>query len=251
MYGVWAARGGPGGLAAEPVPGGWRLTGRKPFCSGSGIIDRALVTAEAPDGYRLFDVDAHHGVTGDLNSWPTVGMADSHSETQDFHDVFAPSTAEVGEAGFYLQRPGFWSGASGVAACWYGGARGLLEGVLAGIGDGPPNDLVLLELGRAAGEIHCMRELLHLAADQIDEDPANESGTARRRALSLRQSVHRSCHAVLGHTASAGGARPLCHDAQQAQRASDLYVYLAQQHGNADAVDLGEMALREYRGRRS
>src|SRR4051812_16755429 len=56
LRGVWAAR--PELLRAEPAPGGWRLTGTKPWCSGTDGIDRALVTATATDGaVRLFDVD--------------------------------------------------------------------------------------------------------------------------------------------------------------------------------------------------
>ena len=55
-YGVWAARGGADNLTLEPVDGGWWLAGRKAFCSGAGLLDRVLVTAAAPDGYRLVDV---------------------------------------------------------------------------------------------------------------------------------------------------------------------------------------------------
>ena len=46
---------------------------------------------------------------------------------------------------------------------------------------------------------------------------------------------------VLGRVAAAGGARPLCHDRSQAQRAADLYVYLAQHHGPQDAVEIGRL----------
>ena len=38
------------------------------------------------------------------------------------------------------------------------------------------------------------------------------------------------------------GACPLCLDSEQAQRAADLYVYLAQYHGPQDANVLGHMA---------
>jgi hypothetical protein len=47
---------------------------------------------------------------------------------------------------------------------------------------------------------------------------------------------------VLQLTASLGGARPLCHDPEQAQRAADLYVYLSQ-YRSADAAQLGRLAL--------
>ena len=61
-YGVWAARSPSAELRATPTTEGWLLRGTKAFCSGSGVTDRALVTAEAPDGYRLFDVATGPGL---------------------------------------------------------------------------------------------------------------------------------------------------------------------------------------------
>ena len=81
-YGVWAARAGHGGTVATPVPGGWSLTGIKPYCSGSEQLDRALITADSPDGYRLFDISVSEQVVAvERGSWPAVGMADSASAT--------------------------------------------------------------------------------------------------------------------------------------------------------------------------
>jgi hypothetical protein len=54
-YGVWAARSGSAVTTARREGDGWRISGQKAFCSGSALIDRALVTAESADGYRLFD----------------------------------------------------------------------------------------------------------------------------------------------------------------------------------------------------
>ena len=62
-YGVWAAR-SPSGTTARLAADGWHLEGQKPFCSGSTRIDRALVTAECADGYRLFDVSVAQNVVG-------------------------------------------------------------------------------------------------------------------------------------------------------------------------------------------
>ena len=242
-YGVWAARTGTGGVTAIPVPGGWRLTGCKPFCSGSGLLDRALVTAEAPDGYRLFDIAVSDVVVSTTpNSWPAIGMADSLSETLTFGGPVVPENDAIGPPEFYTDRPGFWFGACGVAACWYGGARGLLAGVVESLST-DPGELVLMEIGKAASELQAMRDALHSVATAIDVDPEDKRGRAQARALAIRQIVHDSCEAVLSQTAAAGGARPLCHDIAQARRAADLYVYLAQHHGGADAVRLGRLTI--------
>jgi hypothetical protein len=243
-YGVWAARTGSGGVTATPSKGGWVLSGRKPFCSGSGLVERSLVTAEAPDGYRLFDVATDDLVVDTCpGSWPAVGMADSLSETLVLEGWVSPQDA-VGPPGFYTDRPGFWFGACGVAACWYGGARGLVGGAIPALG-AEPADVALMELGRAVSGLQAMRDSLENVAAAIDEDPGDVNGHARRRSLVLRQVVHACCEAILSHTAAAGGARPLCHDPGQARRAADLYVYLAQHHGGADAVSLGRLALQE------
>ena len=242
-YGVWAARTGTGGVTAAPVPGGWRLTGRKPFCSGSGLLDRALVTAEAPDGYRLFDIATADVVIDTApDSWPAVGMADSVSETLTFGGPVISEDDAVGPPGFYTDRPGFWFGACGVAACWYGGARGLVAGVVESL-TSDPGELVLTEIGKAVSGLQAMRDALRSVAEAIDVDPEDKQGQAQARALAVRQIVHDFCVGVLGQTAAAGGARPLCHDPAQARRAADLYVYLAQHHGGLDAARLGRLIV--------
>lgn len=245
-YGVWASRSRNGGTVARPVDGGWRLTGSKSFCSGSGLIDRALVTADAPDGYRLIDLDLEEHVTSvEPNSWPAVGMADSVSESLTFGGPVVSESDLIGGAGFYTNRCGFWFGAIGVAACWYGGASGLVAHLIDTL-DAEPGDHVSAELGRAVAQLGAMHDSLSNAAKDIDEDPEDLLERARFTALKVRQVVHDLSADVLSTVAAAGGARPLCHDRAQARRAADLYVYLAQHHGAADAAELGRLSLRMH-----
>jgi alkylation response protein AidB-like acyl-CoA dehydrogenase len=242
-YGVWAARSGSAVMTARRESGGWRLSGEKAFCSGGTLMDRALVSAESADGYRLFDVAVSEQVIRALpDSWVAVGMADSFSETLEFGGPPVPNGREVGAPGFYLERPGFWFGAVGVAACWFGGAAGLVEHLLKALEPASP-DLVLGALGEAVAHVQGMRHVLQDAAREIDADPEDMQGTARRRALVVRHAVHHAASEVLVLVAAAGGARPLCHDREQAQRAADLYVYLAQHHGPQEAAALGRLLL--------
>jgi alkylation response protein AidB-like acyl-CoA dehydrogenase len=242
-YGVWAARSPRGGTTARLDSDGWHLAGQKPFCSGSGLIERALVTADAADGYRLFDIDvARHVVSTHPDSWQAVGMADSQSETLEFGGPVLPLDRAVGDAGFYLDRPGFWFGAIGVAACWYGGAAGLVEHLGCTL-DPQAQNHVLVEFGHAVAHVEAMRHVLEDASREIDRDPTDQQGRARARAHAVRHAVHHGALRVMEHVAAAGGARPLCHDRRQGQRAADLYVYLAQHHGAADALELGRIAV--------
>jgi len=241
-YGVWAARSRHGGTTAVRVPGGWQLTGRKEFCSGSGIVDRALVTADTDDGSRLFDIAVEENVVMvDHESWAAVGMADSVSETLDFGGPVIRDAQVVGPADFYIQRPGFWFGSSGVAACWYGGAVGLVNHLAQSLAV-EPNEHVFADLGVAISGLEAMRAVLKETADIIDGDPTDANGQARYRAQVTRQVVHDAAIEVLARVAAAGGARPLCHDMDQARRSADLFVYLTQHHGGVDAATLGHLA---------
>jgi alkylation response protein AidB-like acyl-CoA dehydrogenase len=240
-YGVWAARGSRSTTTAERVGRRWRLSGSKEFCSGSSILDRALVTAETSLGYLLFDVAVRDVVVASHDdSWPATGMASSMSLTLDFGGAPVEDAQVVGPAGFYTQRPGFWFGGAGVAACWYGGAVGLVNGLVESLSP-EPNEHVLADLGLAVSSLEAMRSVLKNVAQGIDDDPLDEEGQAHFRTLVARQVAHDRATDILAFVASAGGARPLCHNEVESRRAADLYVYLAQHHGGADAAALGRI----------
>jgi alkylation response protein AidB-like acyl-CoA dehydrogenase len=240
-YGVWAARGSREKTRAERVAKGWRLTGMKEFCSGSHVLERALVTAETDAGYLVFDIAVNENVVSvDGDSWPAVGMADSVSRTLEFGGPLIGDDRVVGPPDFYTHRPGFWFGAVGVAACWFGGAVALVNDLVDAIGP-EPNEHVLADVGYVVSALESMRCVLKRVAENIDDDPLDESQQAQFRALVARQVVHDSATEILARVASAGGARPLCHNEIQARRAADLYVYLAQHHGGADAAALGRI----------
>lgn len=240
-YGVWAARGSRSTTSAQRVGRRWRLSGTKEFCSGSSMLDRALVTAETSLGYLTFDVAVRDVVVAvHDNSWPTTGMAGSMSHTLDFGGAAVEDAQVVGPAGFYNQRPGFWFGGAGVAACWYGGAVGLVNDLVDALSP-EPSEHVLADLGLAVGSLEAMRCVLKSVAEGIDDDPFDEGKRAQFRALVARQVAHDSASEILARVASAGGARPLCHNEVESRRAADLYVYLAQHHGGADAAALGKI----------
>jgi SAM-dependent methyltransferase len=124
--GVWAAQPPGPRLTASRTRGGWRLDGIKPYCSGARSCTHALVTAVAPDGNRIFAISAS-ALVPVAGSWPAVGMAGSDTLDVTFTDI---PGEPVGGPGSYTGRPGFAHGGSGVAACWYGGARGVGQTLL-------------------------------------------------------------------------------------------------------------------------
>lgn len=242
-YGVWAASSSDARLRAEPVAGGWHLVGRKPFCSGATSVGRALVTASSDGGDLVFEIDpTDAGVTPVPGTWPAIGMSGSDSQTLRF-DVTVRADDQVGPPGFYVGRPGFWWGAVGVAACWFGGAARLIDDTIDHLAKGDPGPHALADLGAMVAAGQAMASTLRWAADRFDDDPADAAGAARQVATTARHVVHDRSVAVLAGAAAAGGARPLCHDGAHARVAADLPVYLSQYHGGRDAAVIGRGAL--------
>jgi alkylation response protein AidB-like acyl-CoA dehydrogenase len=242
LYGVWAARSAGADVDAVAGRHAWCLKGRKEFCSGAGLLDRALVTVNGPDGVYLLDVELRrNGVEVVEGTWPAVGMAASDSRTVSFTGVEVAAEAVVGGPGFYTSRIGFWFGAVGVAACWWGGGRGLMAPVGRSLRGATGKDGEVGVYGSARARLHAAEAALRWAASEIDARPP--AALARRLALLTREVVHASCRSVLDDAAAAGGARSVCLDAAQSRRSADLYAYLAQHHGVRDAAALGRDLL--------
>ena len=236
LWGVWAAEPPSARVEAVQQPEGWRLTGRKAWCSGARVLDRALVSAHAVDGRRLFAVDVADLVPVE-GTWSAVGMAASGSISVDLAD--APAVA-VGGPGAYLDRPGFWHGGAGVAACWYGGALGAGRVLLRAVRSGSGDLHALAHLGSVDAVLAGLAAHLAVAAAEVDGDPTGPG--AQLRAMRLRIHVEAGATEVLDRVGRALGAGPLCQDPVHAQRAADLPVYLRQSHAERDLAGLGELA---------
>ncbi len=236
-WGVWAAQPPGPGLIATRTGHGWRLDGTKQYCSGARSCTDALVTAAAPDGSRLFAVS-----TRDLSpvpgSWPATGMAASDTLDVEFTNI---SAQPVGEPGRYIDRPGFAHGGAGVAACWYGGARGVARTLLAAATERDIGPHAKAHLGAVDIAMHTARSALGAAAAEIDADPADHQDGGRLRTLRLRALVEAAATEVMHRVGRALGAGPLGHDEAHSRRVADLTVYLRQHHAERDLAQLGEL----------
>ena len=237
-WGVWAAQPPGPGLTATRAAGGWRLDGIKRYCSGARSCTHALVTAAAPDGTRLFAVatDTLAPVAG---TWPATGMAASDTLDVEFTDVPAEP---VGEPGGYTSRPGFAHGGAGVAACWYGGARGVGQTLLTAAAKRDVGPHALAHLGAVDIALQTARDSLARAAAEIDADPDDREHGGWRRTLRVRALVEATATEVMTRVGRALGAEPLCHDEAHARRVADLTVYLRQHHAERDLAELGALA---------
>lgn len=246
LWGVWAANPPKAPLLARRTGGGWLLSGTKPWCSGAGAADRALVTARTGDGYRLFAVDLHHpGAAPVEGSWPAAAMQGSDSRSVRFDDV--PAQA-VGGPDDYLQRPGFWHGAVGVAAVWWGGAREVARALARAHSRRPLNEHALAHAGAVDAALAAAEAVLMLTAAQFDADgwvPGDPAVTERARlaAARTRAVVERTVTEVVDRTGRALGAAPLALDVAHGRRVADLALYLRQSHAEVDLEDLGRRSL--------
>lgn len=237
LYGVWASS-GPG-TGATLSATAQTLDGAKAFCSGAGLVDRALVTTSQAEGERrLVDVDASRSATlaFDTAGWQAAGLVDTRTGTARFsaHPVDAPVVGDTDS--WYLDRPGFWFGAIGPAACWAGGAAGLVDAAEAMTDDDPHRRA---DLGAMRAARWAMEATLSAAGDQIDRIAPSHSTDGCRLALSVRHTVERLATEVLDRFGQALGPRPFVSDAQLGQRWSDTHLFMRQDHGSRDLEVLG------------
>lgn len=244
LWGVWAANPPVDPLRAEPYGSGWRLEGVKPWCSGAGTCDHALVTALTGDGYRLFavDLDPRHAeaVPG---TWPASAMQGSDSRSVRF--TAAPAD-EVGAPGAYLARPGFWHGAVGVAAVWLGGARGVAAALSASAGRRDLHPHAAAHAGAVDASLAAAQALLEETARATDADPEDAAGRARLLAGRVRAAVEQTAGEVVARVGRALGAAPLALDAAHGKRVADLGLYLRQSHAERDLEEHGRLALEQW-----
>lgn len=229
---------------SEPdAAGRLRLTGRKAWCSGASGVDHAVVSGWNAAGQPCLAAVTldQPGVRVTDDGWQATGMAATRSVDVHFDDATAHA---VGRPGDYVQRPGFWQGGAGIAACWWGGAAGVarsLHAALAARGDGTDAHQ-RVHLGHIDVALHASAALLREAAAWVDAQPRQD---ARTWALRVRLAVERDAEAVLHHAGRALGAGPLCKDASLGRAMADLPVFMRQSHAERDLADLGQQLLRD------
>ncbi|KRF01571.1 acyl-CoA dehydrogenase [Nocardioides sp. Soil777] len=240
-WGVYAAEGPGTPLQAHSDGASWTLTGRKHWCSLAAHVDRALISAWAGEERRLFEVDLRApGVSPVPGTWVARGLPDVDSGPVDLDAV--PAGA-VGEAGWYLERPGFAWGGIGVAAVWYGGAVGVARRMVSGATGGrTPDQVALMHLGAVDAALYAARCALADAAAAIDAGRLLGVEGARA-ALRVRQVVATAAEEVLTRAAHGLGPGPLATEEEHVRRVVDLELYVRQWHAERDQAALGGLLL--------
>jgi alkylation response protein AidB-like acyl-CoA dehydrogenase len=236
-WGVWAANPPGPNVTASRRSGSWLLSGTKQYCSGARICTHALVTAADDAGDRLFAVSTDN-LEPDTGSWPATGMAGSDTLDVGFPGIRAEP---VGPPRGYTNRPGFSHGGTGVAACWYGGARAVGRTLINAASKGDVGPHGLAHLGAVDIALRTARAALDQAAAEIDAEPDDLRGEGPARSLRVKTLTEAVATAVMARTGRALGAGPLSHDEAHSRAVADLTVYLRQHHAERDLARLGEL----------
>ncbi len=243
LYGVWAADKPGEALRLEAQQeGGFALSGEKAWLSGAGLVDRALVTAGEPQSV-LVDVNlrAHaERIRFDASGWKTEAFRETRTAAGRFESVPAAAEDVIGGPGWYTGRPGFWHGACGPAACWAGGAAGLVDMAMRTTRQDAHTQA---HLGAMRADVWALQAYLDAAGREIDA--GEDSGAdARVRALTARHLVEQACTDVLRRLPRALGPVPLAMDGAFQRRYQELDLYVRQSHAERDLEALGR-GLRE------
>ena len=238
LWAVWAAEGHPNPIRYQDG----KISGSKSWCSGAHIVDYALMTYRDEQGKsQLLTVAMNQsGIDIDNSAWQAVGMQATDTATVTFDHVAA---TQVGTPNAYLDRVGFWHGAAGVAACWYGATASLASYLIESYQQ-KPNDYKAMYLGQISSDLAVSRQYLHQVAYLIDSQPEDNHELAIRQ---LRTNIEQLARQVIETVGQALGAAPFCGNAHFATLSADLTVFIRQSHGAFDLQRIGELTSIEAR----
>jgi alkylation response protein AidB-like acyl-CoA dehydrogenase len=237
IYGVWASEKPGQGLSVEAAGSEFLINGTKMFCSGARIVDRALVTVSHPDSF-LVEIDLRanlDAVSFDDSDWKTLAFSETRTASCMFKNARVSQADFIGQPNWYCQRPGFWHGACGPAACWAGGAAGLFDYAMRQSRHDPHT---LAHLGAMHASVWALTSYLDLAGQEIDAT-VHEYELAHIRALTVRHLVEQASTEVLRRLPRAYGPHPLAMNASVSRRYQELDLYLRQSHAERDLESLG------------
>lgn len=244
LYAVWASEIPNHPLTIKQRGSTYTLNGTKMFCSGAGIVDNALITT--PNW--LIDLDLRNVPKENLqithDNWITPAFKETNTATLHFREVAFKEENIIEKKEWYLQRRGFWIGALGPAACWGGGAEGLVD---YGLNNSRKDAHTMAHLAAMESNIWAIRSFLSAAADEIIQMEMNSNLTVYQQlALKVRHLIEQLCTDILRRFARTYGPFPLACEPQINQRYQELDLFLRQNHGERDLENLGKILKENY-----
>ena len=137
------ARGATAGVAttATPVPGGFKVNGRKVFASLAGAADAYNFTCRVPgeEGLRFLSVRSSNPGVKIVGDWDPLGMRGTDSRTLVFEDAFVEADDELLPTGGFDQLAARWPHVYlTLTPTYIGLTRAVVDFVQAYLGSTPP-----------------------------------------------------------------------------------------------------------------
>ena len=214
-------------LRAEPVPGGWRLTGVAPWVTGWPLLSGVIYGATLPDERHLY-VYAAAQESDALRSSPPLplcAMNASATTEVELNNLFVPEEDFVRYSSREEMAKGDEAGIAGVVHPPLGCARGSLK-LLRQLAAKRKNLSAIEDAANALeNEIAACRAEARRWAESPKNIPEYKPGALNARAWSIELAV-RAAHMTVA--AASGGANSLDHPAQRRFREAMFYTLTAQ-----------------------
>ncbi|RNL55750.1 acyl-CoA dehydrogenase family protein [Pedobacter jejuensis] len=173
LFGVWNTQ-AQNGIEFKSIDNKLIVSGNKTFCSGVGLVNRALITGNINHGERagwqmsIVNMGKISDDKVNKEIWKPLGMKASGSYTVDFSGYELADSELLSKPGIYLKQPYFSAGAIRFAAVHLGGAEAVAHNTIK----------YLKELNRTEDPIQRMRIasiMTQLVAGQLWLEKAGEN----------------------------------------------------------------------------
>lgn len=193
LYGVWGADGKPPLSMTKVRPDGCELTGTKAFCSGLGLVGRAVLIAPSEcGGPQMLLADVSDPSRADASVWKVSGMRATASGRYECDGMRAEL---LGATGDFLREPYFEGGTWRYAALHVGALEALAEAFRLHIRtraeeDDPHQRHRLANVVRL---VETARLWVESAAIAVSDAVRGDTEVATARALLAREAVEQCC----------------------------------------------------------
>ncbi|GAB3805088.1 acyl-CoA dehydrogenase family protein [Spirosoma humi] len=254
LFSVWNTQAGDGVNIHAIGNGRYRLEGAKTFCSGSGWIQRPLVTGQllgdpSRQGWQMCIIPTERvsAVAQDDSFWQPLGMRASVSYKLDFTGLEIREDDLLGQPDDYYRQPHFSGGASRFAAVQLGGAEALFNATreLLTTMHRTGDPLQRTRLAEMAWLIESGNQWLRAAGAHADAWLAEENGAEKIVAYAnmTRTAIEEICLRVMPLAERSVGARGLMRPLPFERIHRDLTFYLRQPAPDATILDIGRYVL--------
>lgn len=254
LFSVWNTQAGDGVKIHFIGNGRYRLEGAKTFCSGSGWIQRPLVTGQllgdpSRQGWQMCIIPTERvkPIPEDNTFWQPLGMRASVSYKLDFTGVELGENDLLGQPDDYYRQPYFSGGASRFAAVQLGGAEALFNATreLLTTMHRTDDQLQRTRLAEMAWLIESGNQWLRAAGENADVWLAEENGAEKivTYANMTRTAIEEICLRVMPLAERSVGARGLMRPLPFERIHRDLTFYLRQPAPDATVLDIGRYVL--------